>query len=98
MTSIITDTTVLESLDFSLELACEHPQHNIWHAPDDPAAMWIRRLDCQNCGDHPRPTIIPLCLSGWVAAGGEGVLLQCGTCWHPDVRDNFWRYLGPINA
>lgn len=97
-TGLDLDTSILEALDFKLTPPCEHPQHHIWHNVAEPAAMWIRRLDCPNCGSNSEPRVIALCESAWVIAGRPGILLNCGSCGHPDIRDVFWRYLGPINA
>jgi hypothetical protein len=89
------DLTTIEHLDFSETLPCEHEGHRIWHPGDEPASIYIKRLDCPHCGYVATPRVLALCLPAWVAAGHGA--LQCPACRKPDVRDVFWRYLGPIN-
>ena len=99
-TALDVDTSILEQLDFTLTPPCEHPQHYAndgWHEPSEGAALFVRRLHCPECGDHPNPTIIAICMSAFVRAG-FGSVMECGVCGHVDVRDAFWRYLGPINS
>ena len=97
MTITINETSLLEDLDFDLEDHCEHEEHHVWHLPDGPAVMFVRRLDCPYCGydNLGRQKIIMLCQGGWDMAGAGA--LQCPACKTPDVREVFWRYLGPLH-
>lgn len=99
-TDVVTDTSCLESLDFTIEQPCEHPQHydpDDWHETSEGAALYVRRLQCPNCGNAPSPQIIALCQSAYDRAGQWEMCMQCSVCGQPANRDDLWRYLGPVN-
>jgi hypothetical protein len=98
VTAIITDPGVLEFLDFTPELPCEHQNHGkaAWHV--GPAAVLVEGVagTCPAChkrlvGSDPRFT---LCRSAWDRAGAQG--LQHRACGSSVPRDLAWRLVAEL--
>lgn len=59
--SASTETDILEGLDFTIELPCEHPNHSLTHSEEESAAMLLARR-CPGCGETKEYLI---CASGY---------------------------------
>lgn len=80
---MMTDLDIIEALDFTPELPCEHPSHNThgWHA--GPAKFLISRAG--HCG--PLPNML-ICEAGFLGSD----FLRCNDCgFAPIPRDETWR-------
>ena len=79
--SVQPDLSVLEVLDFTPELPCEHGEHSELHEPNDPAAYLVR-YRCPSCAEGA--VDFALCASGWVVFGARGC--RCKRCGARGIR------------
>jgi hypothetical protein len=84
--AMITESDIEVDVDLSLEIPCDHRQHDIYHLPDSPAFVMVRitRFCCNVPG-----RLMNLCRRGWENAGLYGV--HCTRCGNEGEREDYWR-------
>lgn len=70
------DVSLIERLDFTPALPCEHSQHEDRH--DDEPARYVVDSHCPGCGDRGRGL---MCQSGWTKLARSRRVV-CQVCGH----------------